>query len=39
LAYRETSRRDKHGNEFKFQGKAILVNGRNVPIWDVYFLR
>jgi hypothetical protein len=39
LDYLETSRRDKYGNEFKFQGKAIHVNGRHLPIWDVYFLR
>ena len=38
LRYRETSRRDPYGNEFKFKSKAIHHSGRRVLIWDVYFL-
>lgn len=39
LSYKEASRRDKHGNKFRFKGKAERMEGGVVPIWDVYFLR
>lgn len=39
LSYKEASRRDGHGNKFRFKGKAERVGSGVVPIWDVYFLR
>jgi hypothetical protein len=39
LTYKESARRDRFGNEFRFRGNAILEKGGKNSLWDVFFLR
>lgn len=39
LSYKESARRDKYGNEFRFRGKATRVDLGTIPIWDVFLLK
>lgn len=39
LAYRESRRRDQHGNELRFRSKVVLEDGPDTHAVDVFFQR
>jgi hypothetical protein len=37
-AYHWTGHHDPYGNQLRYQGRAVLSDGRRIPIYDVYFV-